>query len=275
MRIFLVFGAIALAAACATTPAQPSVSAAPVIAAERAFAARGAEIGWVAAFREYAAPDGMVGDFENAQQSLAQTPDEGARNLFWWPAYAGIARSGDFGFTTGPFSVDEARTPRGQYFTVWRRQPDGSWKWIWDGGPGPRADAPNHGIDAANIPTLPMAERGAGSAVEAADQVCALEAAHASAGALRGYLGTDAQVYRAGRPTASPAAESFVFPSADVAYTMRRIEASAAGDLVFTLGEARIIAEGGERRGQYARIWQHRPEGWRIVYDQLILRRAN
>jgi ketosteroid isomerase-like protein len=267
-RIFLT-GALALLAACASAPAEPAVTAAPVIAAERAFAARGAEIGWIPAFREYTAPDGMVGNFENAPQSLAATPDDGSRNLFWWPAYAGIARSGDLGFTTGPFSVDDAHTPRGQYFTVWRRQPDGSWKWIWDGGPGGRPDPLNHGVDAAELPTLPIAARGVGSAATAAEQVRAIEAGHATAGGLASYLAADAQVYRATRPTGGPAAETFVFPDAATAYAIRRVEASDAGDLVFSLGEARFAVNGQERQGQYARIWQYRAEGWRIVYDQL------
>jgi ketosteroid isomerase-like protein len=267
MRNLILGGALALLTACASAPAERAVSPAPVIAAERAFAARGAEIGWLPAFREYTAPDGMVGNFENAPQSLAATPDDGARNLFWWPAYAGIARSGDLGFTTGPFSVDDARTPQGQYFTVWRRQPDGSWKWIWDGGPGPRPDALNHGINAAELPTLPVAAGGVGAA--AAEQVRAIETGHATAGGLASYLAEDAQVFRATRPLGNAPAENFIFPSPETAYTIRRVETSQAGDLAFTLGEARFTFNGQERQGQYARIWQYQPEGWRIVYDQL------
>jgi len=270
MRNLVLSGALALLAACASAPERATVTAEPVIAAERAFAARGAEIGWVAAFREYTAPDGMVGNFENAPQSLAATPDEGARNLFWWPAYAGIARSGDLGYTTGPFSVDAARTPRGQYFTVWRRQPGGSWKWIWDGGPGPRPDPLNRGVGAADLPMLPLAARGVGAA-SAAQQVSALESG-ATAGSLARRLAGDAQVYRSGLATASEPDEAMVFPNAEIAYTALRVEASVAGDLVFTLGEARWTLDGRERLGQFARIWQYRPEGWRIVYDQLIAR---
>jgi ketosteroid isomerase-like protein len=267
MRTIILSGALALLAACASAPAETTIIPAPVIAAERAFAARGAEIGWVAAFREYTAPDGMVGNFENAPQSLAAAPDDGARNLFWWPAYAGIARSGDLGFTTGPFSVDEARTPRGQYFTVWRRQPDGTWKWIWDGGPGPRADPLNHGIGVSRLPTLPIATRGVG-ATRAAEQVSALEAG-ATAGSLSDHVARDAQVYRTGLATAFDPREAMEFPNTQVAFASRRVEASAAGDLVFTLGEARWTRDGQDREGQYARIWQYRADGWRIVYDQL------
>lgn len=261
---------VLLLGACASAPEAPVArNADEVIAVERAFAARGAEIGWIPAFREYTAPDGQFGELQNAPEQLAATPDDGARNLFWWPAFAGIARSGDLGFTTGPFSVDDARTPRGQYFTVWRKQPDGSWRWVWDGGPGPRPDPLNRGIDAASIPMLPISASGVGSAEEAQRQVSALEGDSSSAG-LAAYLAADAQVYRSGRPLESAAAESFVFPNGEVRYTLRRTEASAAGDLVFTLGEASWTRDGTARQGFFARIWQHRPDGWRIVYDQLV-----
>jgi ketosteroid isomerase-like protein len=271
-RFFL--ASLMLLAACATAPAEPIVTAAPVIAAERAFAARAGEIGWIPAFREYTAPDGQIGGpngIVSAPESLAQTPDDGSRTLYWQPAYAGIARSGDFGFTTGPFSVDEARTPRGQYFTVWRRQADGSWKWIWDGGPGGVAGAGPYLAPDETPGELPLAERGVG-ATEAAAQVAEIERRAGESGRLSASLAADAHVYRSGRPRTyggADAAAALVFPAADVSYRLVRIEASEAGDLVFTLGEARWQAEGAERQGQFARIWQLRPEGWRIVYDQL------
>jgi len=272
MRIFLMLSLLALAG-CASAPA-PTVTTAPVIAAERAFASRAGEVGWIPAFREYTAPDGQIAApvLASAPQSLAETPDDGARNLFWWPAYAGISRSGDLGFTTGPFSVDEARTPRGQYFTVWRRQADGSWKWIWDGGPGPVSDPPNIAPDAADVPSLPVASRGVGSAADAAGQVQAIENAAGSAGAIAPYLASDAHVYRGGRPRGigPTAAENMAYPNSEVRYRLLRTEASAAGDLAFTLGEANWVREGAAREGYFMRVWQYRPEGWRIVYDQLI-----
>lgn len=261
-------------AGCASAPIEPPVTAAPVIAAERAFAARAGEIGWIPAFREYTAPDGQIGqaDIVSAPETLAATPDDGVRTLYWQPAYAGIARSGDLGFTTGPFSVDEARTPRGQYFTVWRRQPDGVWKWIWDGGPGPMAELGAIPDASSEVATLPLAASGAGSAAQAVEQVTALESGASNTAGLARYLAQDAHVYRPGQARAiggADAAAAFAPPGSDVAHHLVRAEASAAGDLVFTLGETSYVRDGQARRGYFARIWQHRPEGWRIVYDQL------
>ncbi len=269
--------AVVALAGCVSGPPQPEPSAAPVIAAERAFAARAGEIGWIPAFREYAAADGMLGQpgYPNAQQTLAETPDDGNRLLFWWPAYAGIARSGEFGFTTGPFSVDEARTPRGHYFTVWRRQPDGSWRWIYDGGVGPFAEPNLIAPNAELVPSVPISTAGVGSSDAAIGAVRAIEEGASPLTLVRRLAG-EAQVFRTGqaRGVGAEAGGALMFPSRETAYTPTRIEASASGDLVMVLGEARWQGEAGPVQGLYARMWQHRAEGWRIVFDQLVIPRA-
>lgn len=268
-------GAAMLLAACASAPSADDVSVAPIVAAERAFARHSIEIGTNSAFRTFTAPDGQVPratGIVGAPEAYANLTDTGPGTLFWWPAYAGISRSGDLGFTTGPFSADAARTPAGQYFTVWRRQPDGSWKWLFDGGPSitnPSPVAP----DAAEIPTLPIAARGVGSAEAAAAQVSALEREHATTGALIALLAADATVHRHGLPRAVGGAAAIAAmnqPTADVSYRTTRTEASSAGDLVFTLGEARWRANGRDIAGHYLRIWQYRPDGWRVVHDQIM-----
>lgn len=259
-------------AACATAPAAVPADAAAVVAAERAFAARAGEIGWVQAFREYTAQDGQIARdrIVSAPESLADAPD-GGRLLYWEPAYAGIARSGDLGFSTGPYSFEETRIPRGQYFTVWRRQPDGSWRWIWDGGLGPVAEpGPMRPADYA-VPSLPVAESGVGAA-RARAEVEALERALTGA-SLASHLAPDAHVYRFRQPRAyggEASAAAALHPSAEIAYDMQRLEVSEAGDLAFTLGETRWQEAGQAREGFFARIWQYRgAKGWRVVYDQM------
>lgn len=270
----LLLAACLLTGACAGTPRDDEFTTAPVVAAERAFAASAAEIGWVQAFRRFVAPDGMLVQPEpvNAPQSLAETEDRGDRGLAWWPAYAGIARSGDFGFTTGPFSVGD-RPVGGHYFTVWRKQPDGTWKWIFDGGPAVRDPAP---IARDGEPgALPVAARGLGSAEAAVAAVRAIETANADDAAILAYMAGDVRVNRSreapgvGRPAAVAA---YARPAGSVRYSLVRADGSAAGDMVFTLADVRWAGAEGERGGHAGRIWQLRPEGWRIVYDQLALR---
>lgn len=276
---YIAFAAALTLVACASVADQPApVSPAPVIAAERAFAARAGEIGWVAAFREYAAPDGQIlgtTGFENAAQSLAETPDNGNRTLFWWPAFAGISRSGDIGFTAGPASFDEARTPRVYYFTIWRKQPDGAWKWIYDGGPGGVTDPASIAPGAEPVALSP-ATGDAGSAPSAIAQVRALEAQTGTAEGLAGYLTPESHVYRSRQPRAigTAAAAAMVVPSPAIVYRVLRAEASETGDLVFTLGDASWSQDGEARVGHFARVWQRRTEGWRIVYDQTVIPRT-
>ena len=60
--------------------------------------------------------------------------------LTWTPLRAEVSASGDLGWTTGSYEMtrlDEQGAPhvrRGKYVTIWRRQADGSWKAVLDGG---------------------------------------------------------------------------------------------------------------------------------------------
>jgi ketosteroid isomerase-like protein len=53
--------------------------------------------------------------------------------LEWWPLTAQIARSGDLGCTVGEAMIASLHH-YSKYLTIWRRQRDGSWKFVADGG---------------------------------------------------------------------------------------------------------------------------------------------
>ena len=55
---------------------------------------------------------------------------------------------------------------------------------------------------------------------------------------------------------------------AQITFSQIASYASAEGDMVFTLGDA--TWDGG--KGIYGRIWSHGAKGWRIVFDQIVLR---
>ncbi len=266
--------AIALVVAGAALAKAPQ-GAAPVVAAEREFAAYAAEHGWVSAFRVYSASDGVVipdGQIRNARAVFNARKETGSRALKWWPATALIARSGDLGFTTGPYTVDDSGRIQGQYFTVWQRQPDGRWLWIFDGGTGTEEPVaiPRSGT-VLEFPA-PAARRSTSAAALA--RVAALEAAHTSAKSLVPFLAAKARILRPERPpaTGGAARQDMTLPTADIVYgRAERSVASDAGDLVFTLGAAHWPQPSGTTdTGHYARIWQDTPKGWRIVFDELL-----
>lgn len=64
------------------------------------------------------------------------TPD--GTTLEWTPDFVDASASGDLGYTFGKFtytSLDSAGNPQqveGIFHTVWKKQQDGSWKYVWD-----------------------------------------------------------------------------------------------------------------------------------------------
>ena len=60
--------------------------------------------------------------------------------LVWKPLYAQISESEDLGYTYGlwtfssPDSTGEIQSSQGHYITIWKKQNDGSWKYVFDSG---------------------------------------------------------------------------------------------------------------------------------------------
>lgn len=253
--------------------------AAQIADAERAFAAEAANSGWVSAFKIYSAPEGIVmqPDPVNAKESLAGLPPEAnTKGLKWWPVWAGISSSGDLGFTTGPYTAGEKSF--GHYFTVWRKQDDGSWKWIYDGGPR-NAERSPLGPETQTA-YLETSASGTGSADTALSEVAAAEEALAGAAksdVKAAYLATLAPEARIMGSPLQPATKPSAFEAelatraTSIAFSPIDAQASEAGDLVFTYGDAKWSRDGVDERGHYVRMWQKRSEGWKLVFDELLV----
>jgi len=102
------------------------------IEAEREFNRTAQMQGQWTAFRRYAAEDAVmfVPKPQNAQKFLKDRKDP-PLSVQWWPAESYVSCDGIAAVNTGPWAA-----PRGSGFftTVWIRQDDGGWKWIYDGG---------------------------------------------------------------------------------------------------------------------------------------------
>jgi len=119
-------------------PAQVAMSA--VLQADRDFARTGAakdlpaSMNFVAEdVRSYSAGVMRTGKLA-FRENWAEGFQDPNWSITWAPVYAEASTSGDLGYTTGSFeihakSADGAPVVRtGSYVTIWRKQPDGSWK---------------------------------------------------------------------------------------------------------------------------------------------------
>jgi len=142
-----VSGLIAIALALSGASVALGANAPGLMETDKAFSDRAQTAGLAAAFEEYAAPDAEIlreslwepiTGPEAIGESFAGA-GEGV-SLVWEPARAEVSESGDLGFTWGrwtlsmPQADDDPRIVRGKYISVWRRQLDGEWKYVLDGG---------------------------------------------------------------------------------------------------------------------------------------------
>ena len=124
-------------------PAQPVRGGADshdLLSADSAFAAMSVARGAKAAFLAFAAdeavtlgPGGtpMNHGRDAIAAAFADFPADAI--LEWAPVAADVAGSGDLGCTVGEAAVT-ARQWYSKYLTVWKRQADGAWKFVADGG---------------------------------------------------------------------------------------------------------------------------------------------
>ncbi len=261
--------------------AQPA-DVAPVVAAERAFAADFPAMGLAGSFQKWGRPDAVLINGGQAQEIAAVfegaplTRQLGEPLIEWWPTFAGVARSGELGFTTGPAARDQEGY--GHYFTVWRRQTDGQWRWVYDGGSN-ASPAGQPGRD-SEPRILPVATVGSPSPeiamieVRAAEVALAAAAAHDQKAAHLSVLAAEGRLYVAPLPPAEgPEAFAAALGGWPARFEFGSTEgggASDAGDMVWTYGPAAWTRDAQARTGHYMRLWQKRPEGWKLIMAQLI-----
>src|SRR5947199_8834167 len=107
---------------------------------EHAFAKAAATKGTRDAFLEFLADDGII--FQpgpvNGKKFWGERPSRKGL-LSWETIFSDVSRAGDLGYRTGPWEFgpngpDDQPVAFGQYFTIWKKQRDGSWKAVLDRG---------------------------------------------------------------------------------------------------------------------------------------------
>lgn len=259
-----------------------------LVEVERAFAKAVAARGVREGFLAYLAEDGVL--FRpgpvNGRQWTAERPASDAY-LGWEPIFADVSRTGDLGYTTGPWELrPQGRRGKatlfGHYVTVWRKQADGAWKAALDVGithPRPSSKPPPYRPDAAG----PTVLRPAGDPDSVRVEVLRADSAFSAASAERGisqayesFALRDLRLYREGRPplVGLQAARAFVLAQTGaLTWEPQHAEAARASDLAYSYGGYRYAsraapAGAGAERGWYARIWKRKTNGdWGVVLD--------
>ena len=110
--------------------------------AEKQFAQMVQKEGIHNAFVAYAADDATI----MRNDSLIKGKDaidnlyknSNSKTLDWAPDFVDVSKSGDLGYTYGTYhytykdSIGDEHVSTGIFHTVWKRQQDGTWKFVWD-----------------------------------------------------------------------------------------------------------------------------------------------
>lgn len=146
MKIYLQFLLlISIIASCESQESKSSKWKQEIITVETEFAKTATEEGIPAAFLKFSAEDVVLmrnnkltigKDALRAKYSnLDPTP---GTSLTWKPDFVDVSASGDMAYTYGKYvysqtdSLGNIKSDTGVFHTVWKRQKDGSWKFVWD-----------------------------------------------------------------------------------------------------------------------------------------------
>lgn len=113
--------------------------------AEGDFAKMAADSGISQAFYFFAAPDATIKrqrdtliNGKDAIRDYYQAPGYESAKVSWAPDFVEVSEDGTLGYTYGKYewestdSLGNTNKSNGVFHTVWKKQSDGSWKYIWD-----------------------------------------------------------------------------------------------------------------------------------------------
>jgi ketosteroid isomerase-like protein len=269
----LPLAALALAAACAHTPA-PMPDPATLAAAETAFAAHSVREDMRAAFLAHFRADGVVArDGWIVSNDFLRTRPAPPIVLDWRPAFVEVAGSGEIGLSTGPWKITskqkaDAPPTFGQYVSIWKREGDGPWQVAVDIG----IEHPGAALAGA-----PLAARLASPGPRAAESLDAAEARFAAEAARGGLAAAheahgsaDLRFYRPGHAPAVGKADALALARAldrRYAWTAEKVEAAASGDFGYARGRYAAPEQPGEALGYWMRAWHVEDGRWRVLLE--------
>jgi ketosteroid isomerase-like protein len=143
MKTLLIIAAGILCTSCRPSADRESLKK-EIFDTEKAFEKMAAEKGAAEAFAFFADPDGVINrnDFiikgKEGIQGYYEIRGQTGATVSWTPDFIDLSDDGTLGYTYGRYvwkvPGDSGRVTEytGIFHTVWKKQPDGTWRYAWD-----------------------------------------------------------------------------------------------------------------------------------------------
>jgi ketosteroid isomerase-like protein len=167
MKFRLTLLTLLLGATCASAAVDKEQLKKELAAMEDQFSGMAQEKGVLAAFEHFAAPDVAFIDTDPRQfrglaavkQRMGGFPPEA--KLTWSAYFTDVSDDGTLGYNYGRYDIvgrapdGSERKSGGWFLSIWKRQPDGSWRYVMDTGAPDRPPPPPRPAEAAKAPEAP------------------------------------------------------------------------------------------------------------------------
>ena len=246
-----------------------------LVTTERAFAKFAEEKGTKAAFLEYTAPDGVLFLPDKVKAVDYWTARGESKGLLSWaPNYADVSSNGMFGYTTGNWeyrSAGKGAEPEGfgEFITIWRRDPDGNFKFVVDIGVShPRPASYSTTLAPPAYP--PSSNERNMSAADTTNGFFELAGRNGLAAAYDEYAAKDMRAYRENSMPMLGKKEllSYLKKTKGKTVLTKRTVFVGSADLAYVVNTyARTNEDGSAEKGNFTQIWKLIGGRWQIALD--------
>lgn len=251
-----------------------------VVNAEKQFAAYAKSNGTVPAFMKFLDDSSKVfdkGKILNGKEFWQQRKADSSE-LRWYPEFAEISASGDFGYTSGPWEYrvkkgSEKADFRGYFNSIWKKNDVDEWKVMIDlGVPASESEYDEEKVEYVSSvideKTTPVSKRNLKNAkrrTNKTEEIADLEgkfiANYADGKAYMKYASPKARFFR---PMKKVMKGTITLPDT-VQYTYHYTggEMAHSKDLAYAFGNVTALG----KEGNYLRVWKKEAGEWKIVLD--------
>lgn len=246
-----------------------------MVETERAFAKSAEAKGTKAAFLEFTAPDGVLFlpekikavDYWNAR-------GESKGLLSWDPNYADVSSNGLLGYTTGNWeyrSAGKDGTPEGfgEFITIWRREPDGKYKFVVD--IGVNHEKPGAYSKTLAPPAYPSSANEKNmSAADTANSFFEIVGKNGLSAAYQSYAAKEVRSFRENTMPMIGKNDllSYIKKSKGKTSLTKRSVFVGSADIAYIVNTyTRTNEDGTTEKGNFMQIWKLIGDRWQIVLD--------